>query len=237
MKTFQAILVSMTTHMKYIRLPFKVGHLMIEDNYELRKKRLSQLKKQLGNKPELKKECNDIIESHMTEKVESSGEIGEVAYLTYRAVVREDKSTTKVRVVYDASPKNKGPSLNEYLYKGQCLNSLFCNILLRFRVHNYGFIAKHRDYLQFVWFDDVYKNNPEIVKYRFIRVIFVSSPSQFLLNGTSKTHGEKYEKIDPEFVSKVFYVDDFNCGVESYEQDVDLKKIQKDKMSFHERKF
>ena len=99
----------------------------------------------------------------MTEKVESSGEIGEVAYLTYRAVVREDKSTTKVRVVYDASPKNKGPSLNEYLYKGQCLNSLFCNILLRFRVHNYGFIAKHRDYLQFVWFDDVYKNNLKLL--------------------------------------------------------------------------
>ena len=74
---------------------------------------------------------------------------------------------------------------------------------------------------------DVYKNNPEIVKYRFTRVIFGSSPSQFLLNGTVKTHVEKYEKIDPEFVSKVlrqFYVDDFNYGVESYEQGVALYK-------------
>ena len=74
---------------------------------------------------------------------------------------------------------------------------------------------------------DVYKNNPEIVKYRFTRVIFGSSPSQFLLNGTVKTHVEKCEKIDPEFVSKVlrqFYVDDFNYGVESYEQGVALYK-------------
>ena len=53
------------------------------------------------------------------------------------------------------------------------------------------------------------------------------SQSQFSLNGTVKTHVEKYEKIDPKFVSKVlrhFYVDNFNCGVESYEQGVELYK-------------
>ena len=35
-----------------------------------------------------------------------------------------------------------------------------------------------------------------------------------LLIGTIKPHVKKYEKIDPDFVSKVlryFYVDDFNC--------------------------
>ena len=46
-----------------VRLPFKEDHPMIEDNYELCKKRLSQLKKQLDNKPDLKKEYNNIIES------------------------------------------------------------------------------------------------------------------------------------------------------------------------------
>ena len=40
-----------------VRLPFKEDHPMIDDNYELCKKRLSQLKKQLYNKPELKREC------------------------------------------------------------------------------------------------------------------------------------------------------------------------------------
>ena len=56
------------------------------------------------------------------EKVEWSGEVGEVTHLLYCAVVREDKSTTKVRVVYGASAKNKAPSLIECLYKGPCLN-------------------------------------------------------------------------------------------------------------------
>ena len=68
------------------------------------------------------------------------------------------------------------------------------------------------------------------------------SPSQFLLNGTVKTHVEKYEKIDPELVAKVvrhFYVDDFNCGVESYEQGVELYKKVKSRFmeNFNVRKW
>ena len=66
----------------------------------------------------------------MIERVESCGDVGEVIYLPHRAVVRENKSTTKVRIVYDASAKNKGPSLNECLYKGPCLNPLLYDILL-----------------------------------------------------------------------------------------------------------
>ena len=55
-----------------------------------------------------------------------------------------------------------------------------------------------------------------IVRYRFTRVVFGLTSSQFLLNGTVQTHAKKYEKIDPEFARKVkkhFYVDDLNTGV------------------------
>ena len=89
-------------------------------------------------------------------------EVGEVTYLLHHAVVRENKSTAKVRAVYYTSAKNKGPSLSECLYKGPCLNPLLYDILLRFRIHNYGLIAdiekaylqisvvpEHRNYLRF----------------------------------------------------------------------------------------
>ena len=202
-------------------LPFKEDHPMIEDNHELCKKSLSQLKKQLDNKPELKKEYNNTIESqkvlHIIKRVESSSDVGEVTYLPHHAVVKENKSTTKGRVAYDVNAKNKGPSLNESLYKGPCLNLLLFDILLRLRVHNYGLIAdiekayrqisvvpEHRNYLRFLWFDDVCNNNPKIVKYRFTCVVFGSSPQQFLLNGTVKKHLEKYEKIDLEFFFESF---------------------------------
>ena len=45
-----------------------------------------------------------------------------VHYLPHHGVVREDKDTTKLRVVYDASSKSSGPSLNECLYKGPKFN-------------------------------------------------------------------------------------------------------------------
>ena len=76
-----------------------------------------------------------------------------------------------------------------------------------------------------------------------LHVLHGSSPSQFLLNGTVKTDAEKYEKIDPEFVSKVlrhFYVDDFTCGFESYEQGVELCKKVKSRFmegNFNARKW
>ena len=96
-----------------VRLPFKEDHPMLEDNYELFKEGLSQLKKQLDCKPELKKEYNNIIESqkiwHIIERVESSGEVGEVTYLPHRAVVRENKSMTKVRVLTMLVIKIKDP--------------------------------------------------------------------------------------------------------------------------------
>ena len=105
--------------------------------------------------------------------------------------MRNDKKSTIVRVVFDASAKNKGASLNECLYKAPCLNPLFYGVLLRFPVFNIaitGDIEKvylqisvsteDRD-LRFLWFDDIYKVNPEILKYRFTRVIFGATCSQF----------------------------------------------------------
>ena len=65
----------------------------------------------------------------------------------------------------------------------------------------------------------------------------------FYWTGQLKTHVEKYEKIDPEFVSKVlrhFYVDDFTCGFESYEQGVELYKKVKSRFmegNFNARKW
>ena len=75
------------------------------------------------------------------EEVTKSPVVGEVTYLPHQAVVRKDKTTTKVRIVFHANAKGKGLCLNDCLYKGPSLNPLLYDILLRFRVHNIGLSA------------------------------------------------------------------------------------------------
>ena len=46
-----------------------------------------------------------------------------IDYFPYRAVVRWDKETTKVHVIFEASAKNGNePSLNDCLYAGPSLS-------------------------------------------------------------------------------------------------------------------
>ena len=92
---------------------------------------------------------------------------GQVHCLPHKEVVRNDKDTTKLRVVYDASAKNNGPSLNDCIYAGPLLTPLIFNILIRFRIHpvavtadiekaflNVAISPEHRDYLRFLWMND-----------------------------------------------------------------------------------
>ena len=44
-------------------------------------------------------------------------EPGNCHYIPHHPVVNENKDTTKVRIVFDASAKSEGPSLNDCLYK------------------------------------------------------------------------------------------------------------------------
>ena len=113
-------------------------------------------------------------------------------YLPHHAVVRRDKSTTKVRVVYDASARSaNGPSLNDCLLKGPKFNQLIFDLLIQFRSYKIALTADlekaflmvsvdeaDRDVLRFVWVDDVSKESPELKAYRFTRVVFgvCSSP-------------------------------------------------------------
>ena len=59
------------------------------------------------------------LEQGIMEVVKEDGvSSGMVHYLPHHAVVRHDKDTTKVIVVYDASAKSNGPSLNGCLHVG-----------------------------------------------------------------------------------------------------------------------
>ena len=118
-------------------------------------------------------------------------------YLPHHAVIRKDRATTKLRVVYDASAKTNGVSLNDCLHAGPKFNQKIVHILLRFRLFRVAITAdiekaflmvsmreKDRDYLRFLWVDDITQERPAIQVCRFARVVFGVSCSPFLLNAT-----------------------------------------------------
>ena len=71
----------------------------------------------------------------------SEEESKSIHYLPHHAVVRQDKESTKVRVVYDAFARSTGPSLNDCLHVESKLNMKIFDILLRFRAYRIAIIA------------------------------------------------------------------------------------------------
>jgi len=111
-------------------LPWKKPRPILPDNYELSKKRLQGLLRRLRQTPDIFQEYDSVIrrqlELGIIQPVSDSdlGVVGEVHYLPHHAVVKKERETTKVRVVYDASAKAGGPSLNECLYTGPSFNQI-----------------------------------------------------------------------------------------------------------------
>ena len=136
------------------KLPFKETHPILSDNFNFCKKRLMNLYSKLKNDPELLERCNDIFieqrELGMIEEVSESSEPGKCHYLPHNPVIREDKDTTKVRIIFDASAKGNGPSLKECLCKGPPLTPLIFDILLRLRTFVIALTADiEKAFLQF----------------------------------------------------------------------------------------
>ena len=56
--------------------------------------------------------------------------------------MRDEKVTTKLRIVFDASAKANGSySLYDCLYPGLSLTATFFGLLSQFRIHNIAFVG------------------------------------------------------------------------------------------------
>ncbi|XP_075157839.1 uncharacterized protein LOC142231104 [Haematobia irritans] len=91
-------------------------------------------------------------------------------YLPHHAVIKPDRTTTKVRVVFNAScPSSSGTSLNDVLYPGPILQNDLTLHLLRWRFYRFVFSADiEKMYRQI-------RVNPK--DSRFQRILFRSNPN------------------------------------------------------------
>ena len=219
-----------------VDLPKKENHPVLNDNYNNAKKRLESLGKKFSKDPMLKDNYDKVIEEKLDrgviEKVQigDRGEVGQTYYMPHSAVVRNDRTTTKTRIVFDASCKGGTVSLNEILEKGVPRYTDLFSVLMKIRVHKIALFADiekafwqigvregDRDLLRFLW----YGEGGELETYRFTRVCFGLNSSMALLGNVIKHHLDKYRESEPQLVSEIersLYVDDLSLGGDNEKQ-------------------
>ncbi|XP_053406659.1 uncharacterized protein LOC123538298 [Mercenaria mercenaria] len=221
----------------------------LPENRGLAKGRLKSLVCKLAKQPELLKRYDDVIkdqlEKGIIEKVDRELSDGLRHYIPHHVVIKPEKSTTKMRIVYDASAKTRKEykSLNECLYRGPVLLHDLCGILMRFRLHKIGLVSdiekaflqvglqkSERDVTRFLWVKDL--ENPVVVEnkieeYRFCRVPFGIISSPFLLGATIESHLDKQNSELAKQLKQNIYMDNVITGVNSVTEAVELYETAK----------
>ncbi len=242
------------TEGKYqVELPWKEMQPLQTSNFELCVSRLHHLNSRLC-KDGLLNEYDDIIKEQeragIIERVPIEEENNRDAYfLPHHGVVRTDKATTKLRVVFDGSAKDSDSehSINDCLETGPNLTPHIFDVLIKFRsypvaitadvekaFHQVSVSNPDRDKLRFLWWENIEGKSPKMVQYRFRRLVFGLTSSPAILNGVIQHHLSLYSSSEPE-VSKLLadslYVDDFPGGAQNDDEAYSIYEKAKHVMS------
>lgn len=166
-----------------------------------------------------------FIDSHymsISKSLDSSG-----YYIPHHAVIKMSSSTTKVRVVFDASAKTTtGYSLNDLLMNGPTIQDTLFSLVLRFRTYTYVLIAdiekmflrflireEDRKYLKILW-----PVNDKIYTHTLNTVTFGLKTAPFLsircLQQLAEDDGHNYP-LAAKILTKDLYVDNLITGTNS----------------------
>ncbi|XP_057371827.1 uncharacterized protein LOC130692777, partial [Daphnia carinata] len=200
----------------------------LQDNRFIAQKSLDGLLKRLRTKPNLLKAYDNQIKEYIQLGFVKEANLnfnGIFTYLPHHPVVRNDKTTTKVRPVFNGASKPKtGISVNDCLEPGPNLNPELLAVLLRFRTFKHAWISDiekaflqiqltqtDSEALRFLWVKDPEDLNSAVVELTWARLPFGLTSSPFVLRMVILTHIKKYEDIYPEAVQLIrdqLYVDD-----------------------------
>ncbi|KFM63037.1 hypothetical protein X975_02648, partial [Stegodyphus mimosarum] len=215
---------------------------LLRNNLEVAKRRFAGLENKFKCNEMLFEEYNNILreQAHLgiVEVCPENSSTCNSYYMPHHPVIRDDKTTTKVRIVYDASSKsNDALSLNDCLQPGPNLNPNILDIILKFRENRIAFSAdiekaflqisiaeEDRDYLRFLYFKNLDRKE-NIISYKMTRATFGVTCSPFILACTIKHHIDKYKNSNFktfEMLNSNLYVDDLFSGATTVEEALNL---------------
>ncbi|XP_062713798.1 uncharacterized protein LOC109415410 [Aedes albopictus] len=227
-----------------VKLPFRDNVSSLGESRKQAEKRFELLERRLVKNPEMKQMYDDFIDEylaldHCVEVERSHKDDSEfVYYLPHHCVVKMESSSTKLRVVFDASAKSdSGLSLNDVMKVGPTVQSSLFDIILRFRSFKYTFSA------------DVPKMYRQVLVHeqdrKFQRILFRKSESEPLreielktvtygtaaapflatrsLNQLADDENDDFPEAS-RLVKKSFYIDDVLTGANSLEKAIALQR-------------
>ena len=229
-----------------VALPWKKDHPELNNNYKQAFKRLQSVETQLRKNEEkalaYSQAINQYLQDGYAEEVKTENDNKEstrVRYLPHHAVYREDKASTKTRIVFDGSCHDGNEaSLNDCVLPGPALQPNLVSVLLRFRSRPIAIMADVRkmflqiklakedqDVHRYLWRDMKSNIAPRIFK--MTRLTFGINSSPFLAIGTAQHHAKESTETFPEASEAVvndMYVDDVLTGAENESNALTLQK-------------
>ena len=162
----------------------------------------------------------------------------ECFYMPMHGITKETSTTTKLRVVFDASAKtSSGNSLNNILLRGPMQYPLISTVLIKFRQHLIGMSS---DISQMFWEIGLHEDDRDLHRFvrripqtgllkdwRMTRVTFGVVCSPFLATQVLRQVASDYRQQFSDAASiteTTFYVDDCLTGADTVEEAVHIRE-------------
>lgn len=217
----------------FVRLPFKRDSTELGDSVSVATRRFLNLERKLHRNPDLL-----LAYSRFVEEYESLGHLECVQdldfsmphyFLPHHCVFKLDSSSTKLRVVFDASCRTStGISLNDILHSGPKLQPDLLVTLLRFRLFKYVATADIQKMYRQVCMDPrdtnfqliLWRSDPrsDLKVLRLKTVTYGTAPGAYLSVKTLYRLAQDEEASFPvgaQLLRRCFYVDDAMLGADS----------------------
>lgn len=219
-----------------VKLPFKIDRNQIGESRSLAISNLKRIETKYDNQTReayiaFMSEYEQL--NHMS-KVPSTTEKG--YYIPHRAVLRPESTTTKLRVVFNASAKSSSNlSLNDCLMVGPSIQPQLTDILIRFRQHNIAWSADIPKMYRCIIVDQsdrnmqriVWRENPDdpILEFSLNTVTYGTGPASYIATQCLLELSKEIKDSQPTVsraIAEDFCMDDLLSGAESEEEAIKL---------------
>ncbi|XP_055598419.1 uncharacterized protein LOC129747991 [Uranotaenia lowii] len=237
--------VSRTDDGRYmVRLPVKQDLLPnLGSNWNTANRRFKYLESKLSRNNDQRIQYVEFMHEylflgHMCE-VNRAHQLNALEYfMPHHAVIRESSTTTKIRVVFDASCRSaSGASLNDILMVGPVVQEDIRSIIMRARKHQIMLIGDIKQMYRQILVDPrdtpmqsiVWRSNPTspLATFELKTVTYGTASAPFLATRVLQQLADDEQKDFPEaatILKQDFYVDDLFSGAETVEKVISLRE-------------